>query len=172
MPSANCFSKFGKDECVKQHLIKMEMVEYVKHVMRDVNGSWLGYKHVVVLDLADLGMSHGRSSFKDGMRGMINTDQFLYPENLYQMICVNTPLIVRSMWAMVRPWLHPITAEKIKIKSVPSEALREVVDDMGQVPREYGGKGALGAVVLGGVKLPDSYTRPVDGGPRGRIFGR
>jgi hypothetical protein len=40
--------------------------------------------------------------------------QFYYPESLYRMFIINAPFVFRAVWAMVKPWLHPITKERVR----------------------------------------------------------
>jgi hypothetical protein len=36
-----------------------------------------------------------------------------YPETMWKIYLVNTPMLFRAVWTVVKPWLHPITAAKV-----------------------------------------------------------
>jgi len=52
------------------------------------------------------------------------------------MIVCNAPWVFKLVWKLVRPWLHPITREKIL---VGSDNLRKYIDE-DQIPAFLGGK--------------------------------
>jgi hypothetical protein len=41
-----------------------------------------------------------------------------YPESMHKMYVVNAPWVFKAIWAVVRPWLHPITQSKIHVRRV------------------------------------------------------
>jgi hypothetical protein len=41
-----------------------------------------------------------------------------YPETMWKIYLVNTPMLFRAVWAIVKPWLHPITAAKVCVQIV------------------------------------------------------
>lgn len=43
---------------------------------------------------------------------LINTMQFNYPETLSVALVINSPFIFSACWAIIRPWLDPVTAAK------------------------------------------------------------
>lgn len=45
-----------------------------------------------------------------------------FPESIWKIYVINTPLIFRAGWAMVKGWVHPITQAKINIFGSPADA--------------------------------------------------
>ena len=62
-----------------------------------------------------------------------------YPETMAKHFIINAPWIFTGVWAMIKPWLDPVTAGKIKvIGSNYQDTLFEVVHP-NQIPKEFGG---------------------------------
>ena len=86
-------------------------------------GWWLGeagavhaeQMQVVILDLKGVGFRHVSNQFFGPLRATIDVDQWYYPEILQKMYIINAPWVFQGLWAVVRPWLHPITQQKIRI---------------------------------------------------------
>jgi hypothetical protein len=58
------------------------------------------------------------------MNNMIMTSQVgthFYPETMWKIYLVNTPMLFRAVWTVVKPWLHPITAAKVIFLFLPSK---------------------------------------------------
>ena len=70
---------------------------------------------VSVLDLNGIGMGHTGSKFTEPARALMDIDQWFYPESMQKMYIVNAPWVFKMIWKVVRPWLHPITQEKIHV---------------------------------------------------------
>lgn len=65
--------------------------------------------------------------------------QAYYPETLGELFIINAPWVFTPLWAMVRPWLDPVTAAKFHVLgSKFQKQLLEVID-ADQLPVEYGG---------------------------------
>lgn len=73
------------------------------------------YKHIVILDLKGFGSKHMGQKFRGPMNAMVHIDQNYYPETLYRMFIVNSPWVFKMLWAIVRPWVHPVTQTRIKM---------------------------------------------------------
>ncbi len=66
--------------------------------------------------------------------------QAYYPETLANLYIINAPWIFHPLWALIKPWLDPVTKNKFHILgSSFREKLQEVID-LDQLPVEYGGK--------------------------------
>ncbi len=66
-------------------------------------------------------------------------DSTYYPERLGYMFIINAPFIFRPLWAMIKPWLDPNTANKIQVLgSNYQDALKAKIPE-DQIPLEYGG---------------------------------
>jgi hypothetical protein len=94
------------------------------------------YKHLVIMDLAGLGLKHVSDKFRGPMGAIVHIDQHYYPESLYKMIIINAPWVFRVVWSFVQPRLHKVTQERIKMGE---EHLREYIDE-DQIPDFLGGK--------------------------------
>ena len=117
---------------------------YMEHVIRRMIqssqklGRYIG-KQVVVYDMSGL-------SYKVDTAGMrvfkqtSNVDQNYYPESLHRMFIINAPMSFRAIWAMVRPFLDPVTQKKVEIMGHKYlDRLREFIDES-NIPVLYGGK--------------------------------
>lgn len=73
-------------------------------------------------------------------RRTLAIDEAYYPERLEFFVMINAPWFFTSLWAIIKPWLDPVTAKKITI--VGSDylpTLREYGIDDSQIPAELGG---------------------------------
>ena len=73
------------------------------------------YKHVAILDLKGVGMSHFGEKFRSTLREVLQLDQTFYPESLFVLIVVNAGFLIRTIWSIVSPWLDPITLQRVRI---------------------------------------------------------
>lgn len=95
-------------------------------------------KQVIVMNLKNLSYAidtNALSTFKQTL--MI--DQDYYPERLHCLFMINAPWFFTTIWAMIKPWIDPVTAEKfIILGSDYIETLREHIDDS-QIPPDFSG---------------------------------
>lgn len=96
-------------------------------------------KMCVILDLENLSLrpdSAGIGIFKECIR----IDNAYYPETLGDLYIINAPWIFHPLWALIKPWLDPVSKQKFHILgSNFREKLLEVIDAE-SLPVEYGGK--------------------------------
>ena len=123
------------DDVKKFHIQMMERVNRLKEEQYAQTGV-TKYKNIVILDLAGMGMSHMGSKFTAPMKSFIQIDQEYYPESLYQMVITNAGWVVKTLWAMVSPFIDPLTKERIKFGE---KHLTEIID-VEQIPKFLGGK--------------------------------
>eukprot|EP00041_Stephanoeca_diplocostata_P011612 m.192048 g.192048 ORF g.192048 m.192048 type:complete len:108 (-) comp18606_c0_seq4:676-999(-) len=71
-------------------------------------------KQIIICDLKGLSMWPHNAAMKV-FRETIRIDQAYYPERLKVLYMINAPWIFRPIWAMVRPWLDPVTKDKFHI---------------------------------------------------------
>jgi hypothetical protein len=126
---------FSMDDVKKFHVQMMEGVNRLKEQQYAATGA-TKYKNIVILDLDGMGMSHMGSKFTAPMKSFIKIDQEYYPESLYQMVVTNAGWVVKTVWAMVSPFIDPITKERIKFGE---KHLPEIIDAE-QIPKFLGGK--------------------------------
>ncbi|XP_046633859.1 SEC14-like protein 2 [Daphnia pulicaria] len=122
----------------------------------------------IVIDMEGLSMRQmGYKPFREvGIEG-IKISESNYPENLRKTIIINAPKIFTLVFNMVKPFLHPVTLDKISIfgfdKSEWTAALLKEID-ADQLPVHYGGTmtdsngdpKCSGKISLGG-EVPQSY---------------
>jgi hypothetical protein len=124
------------------HIRTVEEVRLLKYRIRREKGHHL-YKIVSVLDLDGFGWAHMGKSFYDPIKKAIEIDGWFYPESLYKMFIVNSPWVFKTLWAVVRPWLHPITQAKINVVgSDYKKKLAEIGVTDEDLPDFLGGSGA------------------------------
>uniref|UniRef100_A0A6B2LE39 CRAL-TRIO domain-containing protein n=1 Tax=Arcella intermedia TaxID=1963864 RepID=A0A6B2LE39_9EUKA len=93
---------------------------------------------IMILDLTGLTFqmdARGSTLFKD----TIQIDQDFYPEILGHLFIINAPWIFKGMWALISPWIDPVTSKKIHI--LGGDYLNTLLKyiDLDQIPKEYGG---------------------------------
>eukprot|EP00042_Codosiga_hollandica_P012941 m.29452 g.29452 ORF g.29452 m.29452 type:complete len:256 (-) comp40552_c0_seq2:137-904(-) len=95
-------------------------------------------RQFIILDLAGLSMvpnSTGMDVFKECTR----IDSNHYPETLEHLFIINAPWIFKPLWAIIKPWLDPVTRAKFHVLGSDFQsALLEHIDPA-QLPPAYGG---------------------------------
>eukprot|EP01129_Flabellula_baltica_P002390 TRINITY_DN12202_c0_g1_i1.p1 TRINITY_DN12202_c0_g1~~TRINITY_DN12202_c0_g1_i1.p1 ORF type:complete len:251 (+),score=56.09 TRINITY_DN12202_c0_g1_i1:211-963(+) len=87
----------------------------------------------IIVDLKGFGLSNMDYGL---VKYLLEIFRDYYPDTLGIMLIVNSPFIFKGCWKIIRPWLDPITAEKIKfIKQ--AELNRYVPEDI--IPTFLGG---------------------------------
>ena len=95
-------------------------------------------KQLIVMDLKGVAMTVDFMAMR-AFKRTLHIDEACYPERLHKLLMINAPSTFTFLWAVVRPWLHPVTAEKIQIVgSNYHDVLKEHIDEH-QIPVEYGG---------------------------------
>jgi len=125
--------QFTSEEILGRHIRHMELT--TKGRMGD-NVT----QQIIVMDMKGLSLKPDSKSlriFKD----TIDIDQLYYPERLGILFIVNAPWLFKPLWAMIRPWLDPITVKKFQILSAGANLGQTLIQyiDADQIPEEYGG---------------------------------
>jgi hypothetical protein len=96
-------------------------------------------RQVIVFNMKNLTYSLDPSAMNTFIR-TVKVDQTMYPQRLETLFIINSPWFFRAIWAVISPWVDPITAAKIKI--LGSDYLKTLTEfiDIEQVPAEWGGK--------------------------------
>jgi hypothetical protein len=139
-------SRFGEvlknltcEDLVIRHIRQQEMmVKRLEYASKKHNT--LIEKQVIVFNLANMSYSVDTNAISV-FRQTLAIDEAFYPERLQCLYMVNAPWFFTATWAMIRPWLDPITANKIRIlgSDFLEELRLEIADD--QIPPQYGGSG-------------------------------
>lgn len=134
--SPKVLSTLDMDEFTKMHIQSMEWLNDVKVRLSERTGRRI-YKHVVIMDMEDFGFSHFGDKFRGPLKKIIDIDSTKYPESLSQMYIVNASFMFKAIWAIVSPWLDPITKTRITFLSKPKHLLEFIEAD--QLPDFLGG---------------------------------
>ncbi len=95
-------------------------------------------KQVLIFDMSHLCYSLDFMSM-NVMRRVLSIDQAMYPERLKYMFFINAPFFFTAIWAAFKPFIDPVTVDKIKIiGSNYKETLLKFID-IDQIPVELGG---------------------------------
>lgn len=125
------------DVLIRRHVRQQEVAVSRMKKSSEKHGKLIE-NQLIILDLADMSMSlntQGLDIFKETIR----VDQRYYPERLGALFIINAPWIFKPLWAILKPWLDPVTREKFHVLGsdyLPT-LLRYV--DIDQIPNEYGG---------------------------------
>jgi len=131
---------FNDKQVQENHIQMQETIMWLKAKQSEKMGC-LSYKSLVIMDMQDFGFKHMSTSFYNAIKAILTIDQYYYPESLYKLFIINAPFSFRTLWAVVKPWLHPLTQQRIFLMGGPKEflpKLREFMDD-DQIPRYIGG---------------------------------
>lgn len=100
------------------------------------------YKHTMIVDLHNISMSMLMGKKKNLIKKIFDIGSTYYPETMFKIYLINAPMVFRAIWAVIKPWLHPITVAKVNILGSSKEALKKFeVDGLpaAQVPKWLGG---------------------------------
>ena len=107
------FKQFTIDDIITFNIQMMEKLTKFKDDLCELTNKQI-YKHIVIIDLKNLNMSHLGEKFREPMKRIIHIDQNYYPETLFCMIIVNASWVIKAAWAIISPLLDPLTKERIK----------------------------------------------------------
>ncbi len=111
---SSLLANFTVEELQLHHAQNQEFICKMKKRANAKHGRRM-YKTVSILCLDGIGMGHASGKFTGPARSVTDIDQWFYPESLHKMYVVNVPWVFKAIWAIVRPWLHPITQSKIQV---------------------------------------------------------
>ena len=95
-------------------------------------------KQVIVMDMKNVSMSMDFMALRVFKRTVV-VDEACYPERLETLFMINAPFTFSVLWAMVKPWIDPVTVSKFQILgSNYQAALKERIAEE-HIPVEYGG---------------------------------
>ena len=108
--------------------MKSLIIYTLENVLRKTNP--VEERIVICFDLS--GFTYSCMDY-DVLKLLINILQYNYPETLEVALVINSPMIFSACWAIIKPWLDPVTASKanfikkdqlakyISIESIPDE---------------------------------------------------
>ena len=114
IPAAKLVANFDEAAYMRHQIYNREALRLYSSANSRKRGKRI-YKAVGVLDLAGLSLAHSDPKILSLLRAQNSAFGYNYPESVQGMIIVNTPWVFRSIWAIVKGWLHPVTAAKVRI---------------------------------------------------------
>ena len=67
------------------------------------------YKHTTIIDLEGCGMSMLNGRLRALVKRVLDVGSHYFPETAWKIYLINTPMVFRAGWAVIKPWLHRIT---------------------------------------------------------------
>eukprot|EP00045_Choanoeca_perplexa_P022633 m.10113 g.10113 ORF g.10113 m.10113 type:complete len:320 (-) comp9583_c0_seq1:645-1604(-) len=104
------------------------------------------YKYSVIIDLKGTGLNLLGGKRKAVLQQVFSVGADYFPESIWKIYTINTPLLFRGVWAIIRPWIHPITQAKVNMFGTAAAAVKQMQADgvpLESIPVEMGG-GAKG----------------------------
>ena len=118
-----------------------------------------------VMDLSKLStMSMKNSKVRDMAKAIVTGAGSFFPETAWKLFIVNAPFVFRSVYAVIKPLIHPVTRDKIKILGGKSSYLPEMKKagiPLSSIPTS-----------MGGTYADKSIERMHRRAPRGRLPAR
>ena len=111
--------------------IKENAEKYCKPLTKDS-------KMVVVLDLKSLPILLSSTTLRL-IRRTISSDELYYGEGLHTLVVINAPVYFTAIWAVIKPWLDPITLKKVRICGSSFLDVLQSIIPIENIPVEYGG---------------------------------
>lgn len=94
---------------------------------------------VVIFDMA--GWAFWHATYLNYIKGLVDIAQNQLPDRLRKVLLINTPFIFRATWAIIRPWLDPLTAAKVEfVVDEKEEVLKTLSINQKLLPIRYGGE--------------------------------
>ena len=95
------------------------------------------------MDLSKLStMSMKNSKVRDMAKAIVTGAGSFFPETAWKLFIVNAPFIFRSVYAVIKPLIHPVTRDKIKIlggKSAYLPEMKKAGIPLSSIPVSMGG---------------------------------
>ena len=132
---------FTRQECAMRH-VRSQMIQARRMALASPGPDGQPVTtQVCIMDLSGLSLAPSKAGLQN-FKDLVNIDSNFFPETLRHIFMINSPWLFTPLWAMIRPWIDPVTVEKFHIlgSAYQEELLRYI--DADQVPVEYGGTSA------------------------------
>ena len=109
------FNLISKEEIIQYYIREYE---YLLHVRLPACSAAAGKRietSFSVLDVSGFSMGMFKKKSRDFVKMPIGITQNNYPEIMHKLFIINTPLMFRGAWAVIKPFLAPGTIKKITI---------------------------------------------------------
>eukprot|EP00051_Salpingoeca_urceolata_P015613 m.203321 g.203321 ORF g.203321 m.203321 type:complete len:367 (-) comp18453_c0_seq2:2387-3487(-) len=121
---ADGLSEIAEDHVAVLQGQKMTALTQYKYLRCQGEGKPRRYKHILICNLKGVGLSIVSGKKRAIMQRLMKEVADVFPESVHKIFMVNAPMIFRAGWAIVKPWVHPITQAKINICGSESQALK------------------------------------------------
>jgi len=101
------------------------------------------YKHTLLVDLTGVTMNMMMGDKKKVLQKIFALGSNYFPETIWQIYLINSPMVFRAIWSAVKQFLHPLTVNKIQIIGSYKEALKKMTAaniPAASLPQWMGGK--------------------------------
>lgn len=135
------------------------------HVLLNERAAQRGPERLVLIDLRSLSRVHVSRVALASMRRSVAIDQRHYPGSVHRVYVLNSPLLLRSVWAVITSWLDPISLDKVRVlgdTSDPAVAAELLEAVPAALLPDYCGGAARGCVPLHPALRAGAGHAPVD----------
>eukprot|EP00730_Choanoeca_flexa_P019168 TRINITY_DN9354_c0_g1_i1.p1 TRINITY_DN9354_c0_g1~~TRINITY_DN9354_c0_g1_i1.p1 ORF type:complete len:318 (+),score=111.79 TRINITY_DN9354_c0_g1_i1:77-1030(+) len=87
------------------------------------------YKYSLIIDLKGTGLNLLGGKRKAVLQQVFSVGADYFPESIWKIYTINTPLLFRGVWTMVKPWIHPITQAKVNMFGTAAAAVKQMQAD-------------------------------------------
>lgn len=95
-------------------------------------------KQVIVMDMKNVALTPDVMAARVFRRTVV-IDEAAYPERLETLYMINAPFTFSILWALIKPWIDPVTVQKFQIiGSNFQDILKDKISEE-YIPVEYGG---------------------------------
>ena len=77
---------------------------------------------MTIVDLRGLSLSLVKKDNRAFIKSAMGFSAACYPETVHKIFIVNSPTFFSMIWKVVRPWVDPVTADKLQVMGVHSES--------------------------------------------------
>lgn len=95
-------------------------------------------KQVIVMDMKNVALTPDAMAIRVFRRTVV-IDEAAYPERLETLYMINAPFTFSIMWALIKPWIDPVTVQKFQIVGSNYQDILKDKIAADQIPVEYGG---------------------------------
>ena len=149
-PVKTLLSAFTDEEFVRHMVARRECLRAYGAHNSKVQGKRL-YKNISIIDLSGIGWAHLTDKrYHARMKAFNSVFSECYPETTCKLVLINAPRVFAALWNLAKRFIHPVTAEKVKV--VSSSDARKLFGD-------------LGVTLDDGVELGPNGKLPQPGGP-------
>jgi len=138
----DALEEIGQDQLEKLQGQKMRCVYRYKQEQSKLHGAQR-YKHSALMDMKGLSLNLMRGKKREILQHLLGIGSHYFPEQMWKIYLINTPIIFRGMWAIIKLWLHPVTVAKVNIVGNEKAAVKKMTEDgipLSALPDWIGGK--------------------------------